>query len=177
MKKLYFVRHGLSEMNKSGHYAGRTNTPLAEEGRIQAQKAGEKAKKLDIDLIVSSPLSRALETAQIIADEIGYPPNKIMVNDILQERSWGDWEGRRFRPIKEDEFDKIPNAEKSHELISRAEKALRFLESLPVENILVVSHGTFGRALRHHIIDDMPFVAEAGNEKLRLPNGEVIEWI
>ena len=177
MKKLYFIRHGLSEMNKSGHYAGTVETPLSEEGRTQAKAAGQKAKNLNIDLIVSSPLSRALETAQIIADEIGYPRNEILVNPLFIERSWGDWEGRPFRAIGKDEFDMIPNAEKSHELIDRAAKALSFLESLPAENILVASHGTFGRALRHHVLEDMPFVAEAGDEKLRLANGEIICWI
>lgn len=177
MKKLYFIRHGLSEMNKSGHYAGTVETPLSDEGREQAKLAGQKAKPMDLDLIVSSPLSRALETAKIIAEQIGYPEDKILVNSIFIERSWGDWEGKPFRPIGEDEFDKIPNSEKSQDLIARADRALRFLESLPAQHILVVSHGTFGRALRHHILEDMPFVAEAGDEKLRLPNGEIIQWI
>jgi len=177
MKKLYFIRHGLSEMNKSGHYAGTVETPLSEEGRKQAKLAGQKARTMDLDLIVSSPLSRALETAQIIAEEIGYHKDKILVDAIFIERSWGDWEGKPFRPIREDEFDAIPNSERSEDLIIRADKALRFLESLPAQHILVVSHGTFGRALRHHVIEDMPFVAEAGDEKLRLPNGEIIQWI
>lgn len=177
MKKLYFIRHGLSEMNKSGHYAGTIETPLSEEGRAQAKAAGQKAKDLDIDLIVSSPLSRALETAQIIARQIGYPEDKILINPLFIERSWGDWEGKPFRPIKEDEFDTIPNAEKSHDLVDRAGKALDFLNSLPAQHILVASHGTFGRALRHHVLEDMPFVAEAGDQKLRLANGEIICWI
>lgn len=100
-----------------------------------------------------------------------------MVASILKERSWGDWEGQPFRPVNADEFDLAPNGEKSRQLLLRAEAALRSLESLPADNILVVSHGTFGRALRSHIIKDMPFVVEAGDPKLRLPNGEIICWI
>jgi uncharacterized phosphatase len=177
MKKLYFIRHGLSEMNKSGHYAGSTDTPLTDEGRQQAKLAGRNAKHLNIDLIVSSPLSRALETAQIIAEEIGYQKNKILMSSLISERSWGDWEGQPFRPIGEDEFDKVPNSEKANDLLKRAGQALRYLESLDSESILVVSHGTFGRALRHHVLEDMPFIAQAGDERLRLPNGEIICWI
>src|SRR5581483_5723923 len=75
MKKLYFIRHGESVSNVERWHAGRIDTPLTERGRQQAREAGKKAKaqKLHFDLIVSSPLSRALETARIIAKEIGYP--------------------------------------------------------------------------------------------------------
>jgi uncharacterized phosphatase len=175
MKKLYFIRHGLSEMNKSGHFAGTIDTPLADEGRIQAKIAGQQAKKLDIDLIVTSPLDRAKETAEIIATEIGYPKDKIMISDLLRERHWGDLEGKPH--ITVEDLDEIPNAETSKQLLARSEEALRYLESLNQENILVVSHGTFGRALRHHIMHDEPFINRTSDASIRLPNGEIISWI
>jgi broad specificity phosphatase PhoE len=96
MKKLYFIRHGLSEMNKSGHFAGTIDTPLAEEGRAQAKMAGIKARELRIDLIVTSPLIRASETAEIIARQIGYPKDKIVLSRLLIERHWGDLEVSRM---------------------------------------------------------------------------------
>ena len=68
MKKLYFIRHGLSEGNVQEIWSGSTDTPLHTEGRAQAKAAGQKAKKLKIDLVVSSPMSRAKETAEIICD-------------------------------------------------------------------------------------------------------------
>lgn len=175
MKKLYFIRHGLSEMNKSGHFAGTIDTPLTSEGRAQAKTAGENARLLNIDLIVSSPLSRAHETAKIIARQIGYPEDKILVSELLKERHWGDLEGTPHQPVED--LDEVPGAETSHQLLSRAAKALQYLESLPGENILVVSHGTFGRALRHHITDDMPFINKISDATIRLPNGEIICWI
>lgn len=98
MKKLYFVRHGLSEMNVQGLMAGTTDTPLTDLGRKQAKKAGQSAKDLNINLIVSSPLSRALKTAQIIAQEIGYPKNKIILNQLLIERDHGSLEGKTWSP-------------------------------------------------------------------------------
>jgi broad specificity phosphatase PhoE len=75
------------------------------------------------------------------------------------------------------DLDEVPNAETSAQLLERASKALAYLEGLEAENILVVSHGTFGRALRHHIIEDMPFINKVSDETIRLPNGEVICWI
>jgi uncharacterized phosphatase len=175
MKRLYFIRHGLSEMNKSGHFAGRTDTPLTDEGRAQAKAAGAKAKDLKIDLIISSPLSRARETAEILAREIAYPADKILLSDLLVERHWGDLEGQSHITVHD--LDEVPNAETSTQILDRAERALRYLESLDAENILVVSHGTFGRALRHHIIEDLPFINKSGDKSISLPNGEVISWI
>jgi uncharacterized phosphatase len=175
MKRLYFIRHGLSEMNKSGHFAGTIDTPLTDEGRAQAKTAGIGAKRLKIDLIVSSPLMRARETAEILADQIGYPKEKIVLSPLLIERHWGDLEGKPH--IKVHDLDEVPNAETSVQLLARAAKALDYLENLEAQNILIVSHGTFGRALRHHIIEDMPFINKVSDETIRLPNGEVIQWI
>jgi broad specificity phosphatase PhoE len=94
---------------------------------------------------------------------------------LVVERDWGDLEGTPHREIED--LDVIPNIETGEQIIARADKALRYLEGLKAEHILVVSHGTFGRALRHHILEDMPFVNEVSSEKLRLPNGEIIQWI
>lgn len=178
MMKLYFIRHGLSEANKAGIWSGQSETALSPEGRAQAKLAGQKAKDLGINLIVSSPLGRARETAEIIAKEIGYPHAKILFSDLLKERSWGDLEGTAHASVDRNvELDSIPNIETSERLLKRADEALRYLEGLPDEKVLAVSHGTFGRALRHHIIEDMPFVNKTGVPGVTLPNGEVICWI
>jgi broad specificity phosphatase PhoE len=178
MKKLYFIRHGLSEGNKANIWSGRTETPLSEEGRAQARATANQVKSLNIHLIVSSPMGRAKETAEIIANDIGYPKKKIIYSDLLIERSFGDLEGR---PHQETDtlldLDTVPNVETKDMILARADKAIKFLESLPDENILVVSHGSFGRALRHHLIESMPFHNHKSSSKDVLPNGEVICWI
>src|SRR5947209_11612271 len=97
MKHLYFVRHGLSVMNKKGVFSGRTETPLDPEGIQQAEAAGKEAKKLQIDLIVSSPMERCCETAAIIAKEIGYPVAEILLEDLFMERAFGVLEGTEYR--------------------------------------------------------------------------------
>src|SRR5882762_6928889 len=96
MKYLYFCRHGQSQLNLERIYAGQTDTPLTDLGREQAKLAGDRADGIQPDLIVSSPLVRALETAQIIAGEIGYPLGKIATNDIFKERSLGSLEGKSW---------------------------------------------------------------------------------
>ena len=178
MKKLYFIRHGLSEANKAGIWSGQSETPLSSEGRHQAKTAGIKAMGLEIDLIISSPLGRARQTAEIIANELSYPVDKIRFSELLRERSWGDLEGTPHGNADSiEDLDSVANIETSEQLIKRADKALKYLESLPAEHILVVSHGTLGRALRHHILEGMPFVNKPGVPGVTLPNGEVIQWI
>lgn len=170
MKRLYFIRHGLSEMNVQGVFAGLTNTPLTDEGREQAKEAGKKAKDLKIDHIVCSPLDRAHETARIIAKEIGYPIEDIELNSLLIERDFGSLEGQPWSlDVNVDGFSDV---ETTGSLLSRARLALDFLESLDYNNVLVVSHGALGRALRHHILEEFPF-----SHPHRIPNAEILQLV
>ncbi len=170
MKKLYFVRHGLSELNAAGRVAGSIDTPLLDEGRTQARKAGEGARNLNIDCIVCSPLSRAHETAQIIAGQIGYPIDKIIINDLLKERDNGSKEGAPW-PLSEADIAEAVGYEHDHLLIARAQKALDFINSLPAENILIVSHGATGKALRH-LLTGNPL-----DHRLMIPNAHILAWV
>ncbi len=173
MKKFYFIRHGESEMNVSGHWAGTTDTPLTALGRKQAKTAGQKAKNLKIDKILSSPLSRAYESAKIIAREIDYPVEDIEINPMLIERNFGSLEGTLWN--MDVDIDGLVDAEKSHELIDRAKEVLDMLNKEEVNNVLVVSHGSLGRAIRHHLTDiAYESVVSPGN---RIPNAEIVQWI
>lgn len=172
MKKLYFIRHGLTEMNVAGLYAGTCETPLTAEGRKQANAAGQHAKGLDIDYIVCSPLSRARETAKIIAKQIGYPTKNIHSNQLFAERHFGALEGQPWNPDLD--LDGIADVETRDTLLERAWLALMFLKTVPAHNILVVSHGQFGRALRNHLHADKPFDYDPAN---RLQNAELVRWV
>lgn len=147
MKHLYFVRHGESVRNVQHIFAGQFDTLLTDHGREEAEIAGGRAKHIHIDLIVSSPLSRALETAQIIARAVGYPAEKILVDEAFKERSLGTLEGKSWDEYAE-EADATNGAETDDELLVRARKGLEFLRSLPAENVLLVGHGSFSKALR-----------------------------
>lgn len=155
-------------MNMTGHIAGITETPLVKEGREQAKIAGKKAIKLGIDLIVTSPLSRALETAQIIAKEINYPVDKIHTSRLLLERDFGSAEGHPYAPDLD--LDGFSDIEALNTLIERAHLSVRWIDSLPGNTVLVVGHGSFGRALRSVLTDH----AFSNAEKIQ--NTEFLLW-
>lgn len=170
MKHLYFVRHGLSVMNKKGIFSGRTETPLAPEGIEQCEKAGRKAKKLNIDFIISSPMERARETAALIAQQIGYPLGDIAINDLFMERDFGSLEGTEYS-INRD-FSVYTDVESDEEILERARKGLEYLQSLKHDNILVVSHGAIGRAMRHILNPDVHF-----HHTERFENAKIVQLL
>ena len=169
MKKLYFTRHGLSVMNKQGLRSGSTNTPLTDEGRLHAQKIGSET-DLQFDLIVTSMLDRAIETAEIIAQEVGYPVEKIKKSPLLNERDFGVLEGEPY--IRDADTDDVKNIEPSSELIKRASEALAWIDTFEVETVLIVAHGAIGRALRHAANQNIPFRG-AGH----FPNTHIMELV
>lgn len=177
MKKLYFIRHGLTEMNKTGHYSGTSETPLSPEGKAQAKAAGQLAKDLNIDYIISSPLSRAHHTAKIIAKQIGYPLDKIHTNSLFIERHFGVMEGQPWEPDLD--IDGVADVESTDNLLNRAKLALEFLHTVPHDTILVVAHGTFGRALRSHAVAEAVFENADPTKPSygRIPNAEIVQWI
>jgi broad specificity phosphatase PhoE len=164
MKHLYFIRHGESQLNVQHIFAGHIDTPLTDLGRSQARTAAGQARALSCDVIVSSPLSRALETAQIVAHGIGYPVEDIITNDIFKERSFGKLAGLSW-----DDYDESADAENGvetdAELLERARRGLEFLQNLPGETVLLVGHGSFSGALRT-AIDPSQKYREPGNAQL-----------
>ena len=91
-KDFYFVRHGQTDWNLAHRAQGQSDIPLNAEGRRQARDAAKAAAQLKIGTICCSPLSRAVETAQIIQAKSGA---RIEIFDQLQECSWGEKEGDR----------------------------------------------------------------------------------
>jgi len=97
MTLLYLVRHGETEMNQSGVYYGWTDCLLSEKGRRQAAEVAEKLSGASFDAIISSPLSRAQETARLIRSSqspVLMPP--------LREINFGSWEGKHYLEISRD---------------------------------------------------------------------------
>ncbi len=88
---MILVRHGETDWNVAHRLQGSSDIPLNENGRAQARAAAPVLAQLaSVKCIVSSDLSRALETAQIIADASGA---EVVTDARLQERSYGIWEG------------------------------------------------------------------------------------
>lgn len=110
-KEIYIVRHGETSWNQMGLTQGSENDiELNDHGIDQAMKCGEYLKNQRIngkefDLIVSSPLKRAIHTAQIIAKTIDYDVNKIILSNDLIETSMGLLAiGKTVKELKSDPF-------------------------------------------------------------------------
>ena len=95
---IYIIRHGQTDWNVEGRYAGRIDVPLNEAGINSAKKLKEKFKNKGIDVVISSPLIRAQQTAKCITDK------ELILDDRIIERSNGDLEGKLKTEI-EDEID------------------------------------------------------------------------
>ncbi|HVI60547.1 MAG TPA: histidine phosphatase family protein [Candidatus Saccharimonadales bacterium] len=168
MKRLYFMRHALSAMNVQGIRDGRTQTPLTAEGCRQAKKAGREAKKYHIDTIVCSPLPRTRETAAIVAKEIGFDEKKIHYNSLLIEREFGSFDGQPYKP--DVNFDGFSDVETFDEVTKRAAMALDWIKTLGGTNVLVVSHGSLGRAMRGLLVP-------GADPKVSLQNAKIEQWL
>ncbi len=87
---VYLVRHGQTESSARLAYSGRSDVALTPAGREQARRAAKQLADVRIDAIFSSPLSRARDTAQAIADATGAP---LIVDERLTEVDYGRFEG------------------------------------------------------------------------------------
>lgn len=155
---LYFIRHGESTSNYEELITGQQDVPLTELGREQARQAGRDilAQGIKIDHIISSPLERAINTARLIAHEIGYVEAQIQLNELVMERSFGSLEGQPKGDILTmgDDYILERGGEADEQIRRRAEL---FIESLNgfQGTLLVVSHTGFGRRLRA-VIENIP---------------------
>lgn len=96
---LVLVRHGVTAFTVEKRFSGVGDPPLIEQGRLQAKAVAERlAARGGIDVIVSSPLSRAKETAAIIGASLGVP---VQYDDDLRELNFGVWEGLTFPTVQE----------------------------------------------------------------------------
>ena len=92
---LYVVRHGETIRNKLGLIQGQTEWDLTEKGIKDAEELRDTVDDLDIDIVISSPLKRAVDTARIITNN-KYPIN---IDDRIIERDWGMCEGANIEEV------------------------------------------------------------------------------
>lgn len=96
------IRHGESDFNVEGIVQGNTDSSrLTERGISQAEIMGKWINELDIKEIYTSPLTRALKSAEIISKECGIDLNEIVVDRRLEEIDFGNWQGQKREKIKE----------------------------------------------------------------------------
>jgi broad specificity phosphatase PhoE len=161
-QEIILIRHGQSTANASGVWQGQLDFPLSEEGRRQAATAGQALKGTRISGVYSSPLTRAFETAEIVAREAGFLGEVVPLpglaerhGGILQGHTWAEQEARnpkfaeKFLALPEEERWTLADAETDEEILERFEQALsevRSRHSADDGTIIVVSHGGVMRA-------------------------------
>jgi probable phosphoglycerate mutase len=143
------VRHGETEWSRSGQHTSRTDLPLLEIGRRQAELIGQRLRGAGIDRIDAafvSPRRRARETAALA----GWPD--AVVRDDLAEWDYGDYEGRTTDDIHRDNpgwslfADGAPNGEAAADVGARADRFIGSVRDRP-GTVVVFSHGHFIRVL------------------------------
>lgn len=92
--KIYLLRHGETVGNVKGLYAGITDTPLTEKGKLQAEEARNTLGEYSFEVVISSPLSRAVDTARIITEQ------EIILEEELMEMNFGVCEGLSYEEIQ-----------------------------------------------------------------------------
>lgn len=94
--KLHLIRHGMTDGNVNGQYIGLTDLPITTNGIIELEKLKSDGIYPKCDLVFSSPLSRAVETAKII-----FPGQEILVNQNFTEIDFGEFEGKTPEELKD----------------------------------------------------------------------------
>jgi probable phosphoglycerate mutase len=157
VNKLFIIRHGQDEDNKNRILNGRRNSHLTLLGKKQAEKIAKLLKKEKIDIILSSPLNRACETANIIGQSKNI---KIIIEDDLIERDFGILTGKPIRDIKRyckkllfsnniNYFLDAEGAESFPDLYERAKSLLNKINRhFTNKNILIVTHGDIGKMIQ-----------------------------
>lgn len=189
MTTLLLIRHGQSEANLSGVFAGNYDVPLTDLGIKQAEKTAEFiAKNYKVDRVYSSDLIRAFETGRTVANALNLP---VIPNDGLREIRAGEWEAipfdnivikfpEEYRTWKEDIGNSAcPGGETVRELADRVKDAL---EKIAKENdgktIAVATHATPIRATQCRIgcdsldcMKNLPWVSNASVTEVYYDSG------
>ena len=167
MKRLYLLRHGQTEFNVKKLVQGRCDSPLTGLGRQQARVAAAwlKAHNVVPDKVVSSPLGRAMDTAQLVATELLGPDAAVEPCEGIIERCYGTFEEGPHDALPTDVWDPgedlVPfGGEGSRALQERMVDTLaNIMGADGIETLLAVSHGSASRQ----------FIKAAAPEGFELP--------
>lgn len=152
MTSIYLIRHAQSQGNLSRRFQGRLDTPLTELGQKQARAVGLRFRAIPLHAVYASPLIRAMQTAQAIADVHGL---RVSACDDMIEMRGGAMENMAIAQLQRDHpqqfsmFDARPHLFEglgdAEPIIQVYERAVRAIDTLvaahPGQNVAVVSHG------------------------------------
>jgi len=155
--RLYLIRHGETNWNKERRFQGKTDIPLNEQGIIQAEALSQRLNGLHFDACYTSDLSRARDTATIIAK-----PHCLSLQECaaLREMDFGLWEGLTSTQINENYAVELkswranpmsvrpPEGETLCEVTERSMDAVKeIISTYPDGQVLLISHGGIIRSI------------------------------
>lgn len=157
MVKVIFIRHGQTEWNTSGRYQGQSDVPLSAEGLEQARHLAEGFPIDKIDAIYASDLTRAMQTAEAVADRFGLT---VHAEPAFRELHFGEWEGLTYDEIVNGWADAmknfllhpdvlvVPGGESFQQVQERAMRRLNeLLDEHEGQTIAIFAHGAVLRTM------------------------------
>ncbi len=147
MTKICIIRHGQTDWNVTSRLQGQTDTVLNNKGREQARQAGLAIKEIEWHSVISSPLLRAKETAEIVSEILGL--DGVATDDGLRERSYGQAEGLTLKERTEAYPDRqYEGMEDWEALRDRMMETIQRYAS-DQHNLVLVSHGAAINSVLH----------------------------
>jgi broad specificity phosphatase PhoE len=202
-QRILLVRHGLTEWNREGRFQGHRDPQLSEDGRAQGTLLARRLAASDEDQptrIISSPLTRAAETAEIIAAALPPPRPSVAMDRRWMEIGQGDWEGKTHAELRVTDAERYaewrlneshhqtPGGEPIEEVVDRVRAALTQLVTDAEDDnlwpVCVVAHGGCLRVAAHVLLDirlDRAWGMEMDNASMsvsRRVNGlwQLVHW-
>lgn len=173
---VWLVRHGETEWARLGRHTGREDIPLTDTGRAQARALGQRLVGHEFGLVLTSPLSRAAETARIA----GYADTAVAVDDLM-EWDYGALEGRTTADIRSGMpawtiwRGPWPNAETAAQVGARADRVIAVIrDARATGDVLVFAHGHLLRVLTARWIGLDP--ASGGLFELATATLSILGW-
>jgi broad specificity phosphatase PhoE len=161
-------RHGETDYNATGRMQGHLDSVLTEVGRNQARFAVPALARFSPDIVVTSDLRRAMDTATTFTDQVGVP---LRVDKRLRETNLGLWQGKTSAEVDEqwpgarqvwqtDPTWTPPGGESRPEVANRAAEVVSDLDGSSEETAVLCSHGGLITALSGHLLE-LPITAWA----------------
>lgn len=153
---LGLLRHGQTDWNIDLRLQGTADIPMNQAGIDQITRAADALTEHSFDLILTSPLGRARQSAEIVANRLGI--QELQADDGLIERAFGIGEGLTYAEWQAHYagLDQIPGAESLASVVERARLLLdQTIERYQGKKVLAVSHGAFIRAVVNHVSEGL----------------------
>jgi probable phosphoglycerate mutase len=172
--RIFLVRHGATEWSVTGRHTGRTDIPLTEEGRRQAERLTARLARERFALVLVSPLSRARETARLVG--LG---DVAEVDPDLVEWDYGAYDSltsaeiRRDRPGWTPWHDGFPGGETLEQLAARADRVLARVRAVDGD-VALFAHGHILRVIAARWLEQPP--QEAARYALSTASLSVLGW-